>query len=166
MAELMLNPLNHPVLLFVISMPTLWFGARVGAIFHNRLGKLDPNMLEDFKIVLGATLTLLGLIVGFTFSMAVSRYDQRKNLEEQEANAIGTEYVRADLLPASDGARVRALLKSYLDERILYFTTSNAQLAEQINVRTARLQKEMWLTIVGPASEKPTPVTAVAVAGM
>src|SRR6267378_541845 len=60
MAELMLNPLNHPVLLFVISMPALWFGARVGAIFHNRLGKLDPNMLEDFKIVLGATLTLLG----------------------------------------------------------------------------------------------------------
>jgi len=78
MAELMLNPLNHPVLLFVISMPALWFGARVGAIFHNRIGKLDANMLEDFKIVLGATLTLLGLIVGFTFSMAVSRYDQRK----------------------------------------------------------------------------------------
>src|SRR5258705_7780664 len=102
MAELMLNPLNHPVLLFVISMPAMWFGARVGAIFHNRLGKLDPNMLEDFKIVLGATLTLLGLIVGFTFSMAVSRYDQRKNLEEQEANAIGTEYVRADLLRSEE----------------------------------------------------------------
>jgi len=166
MAELMLNPLNHPVLLFVISMPALWFGARVGAIFHNRLGKLDPNMLEDFKIVLGATLTLLGLIVGFTFSMAVSRYDQRKNLEEQEANAIGTEYLRADLLPAPNAARVRTLLKSYLDERILYFTTSKAQLAQQINVRTARLQKEMWLAIVGPASDQPTPAAALVVGGM
>jgi len=166
MAELMLNPLNHPVLLFVISMPALWFGARVGAIFHNRLGKLDPNMLEDFKIVLGATLTLLGLIVGFTFSMAVSRYDQRKNLEEQEANAIGTEYLRADLLPAPNAARVRTLLKSYLDERILYFTTSNAQLAQQINVRTARLQKEMWQAIVGPASDQPTPAAALVVGGM
>jgi hypothetical protein len=147
-------------------MPALWFGARVGAIFHNRLGKLDPNMLEDFKIVLGATLTLLGLIVGFTFSMAVSRYDQRKNLEEQEANAIGTEYLRADLLPAPSAARVRSLLKSYLGERMLYFTTSNTQLAEQINVRTARLQKEMWLAIVGPASDQPTPAAALVVGGM
>src|SRR5258705_4775245 len=166
MAELMLNPLNHPVLLFVISMPALWFGARVGAIFHSRLRQLDGNMLEDFKVVLGATLTLLGLIVGFTFSMAVSRYDQRKNLEEQEANAIGSEYVRADLLPAPNAARVRTLLKSYLDERILYFTTSNTQLAEQINARTARLQKEMWLAIVGPASDQPTPAAALVVGGM
>ena len=120
----MLNPLNHPVLLFVISMPALWFGARVGAIFHNRVGKLDANMLEDFKIVLGATLTLLGLIVGFTFSMAVSRYDQRKNLEEQEANAIGTEYLRADLLPSADAAKVRQLLSDYTNQRILFYTTT------------------------------------------
>src|SRR5258707_8696444 len=157
MAELMLNPLNHPVLLFVISMPALWFGARVGAIFHNRIGKLDANMLEDFKIVqlyrigkldanmledfkivLGATLTLLGLIIGFTFSMAVSRYDQRKNLEEEEANAIGTEYVRADFLPAANAAKVRALLKSYLYQRILFYTTAEGHLLEQNNVQTAR----------------------------
>jgi hypothetical protein len=45
-------------------------------------------------------MTLLALIIGFTFSMAVSRYDQRRTLEEAEANAIGTEYLRADLLPA------------------------------------------------------------------
>jgi hypothetical protein len=63
-------------------------------------------------LVLGATLTLLSLIVGFSFSMAVGRYDQRKNLEEEEANAIGTEYARAELLPAAAAARVRALLKS------------------------------------------------------
>jgi hypothetical protein len=43
-------------------------------------------------------LTLLALIIGFSFSMAVSRYDQRKSYEEAEANAIGTEYARADLL--------------------------------------------------------------------
>jgi hypothetical protein len=57
---------------------------------------------------------LLGLIIGFSFSMATSRYDQRKNYEEAEANAIGTEYVRADLLPAADAATVRTLLRKYL----------------------------------------------------
>jgi hypothetical protein len=50
--------------------------------------------------------------------MAVSRYDQRKNLEEAETNTIGTEYVRADLLPPADAATVRALLKSYVDQRV------------------------------------------------
>src|SRR5262249_34825848 len=58
---------------------------------------------DEFMFLLGGTLTLLGLIIGFTFSMAVSRYDQRKNYEEEEANAIGTEYVRADLLLAVSG---------------------------------------------------------------
>jgi hypothetical protein len=56
---------------------------------------------EDFRAIQSATLTLLGLLIGFSFSMAVSRYDERKNCEEAEANAIGTEYVRADLLPSA-----------------------------------------------------------------
>ena len=62
---------------------------------------------DSYGTILAATLTLLGLIIGFTFSMAVSRYDQRKNLEEEEANAIGTEYLRAGLLPAADAAKAR-----------------------------------------------------------
>ena len=54
---------------------------------------------QDFATVLTPALTLLTLVLAFSFSMAVTRYDQRKNYEEAEANAIGTEYVRADLLP-------------------------------------------------------------------
>jgi hypothetical protein len=53
--------------------------------------------------------------------MATTRYDQRKNYEEQEANAIGTEYAGADLLSPVDAAKVRSLLRSYLDQRILFF---------------------------------------------
>ena len=71
-------------------------------------------MREDFGLILAAALTLLRLIIGFSFSMATSRYDQRKNLEEAEANAIGTEYARAGLLPAADAAKVRALLRTSL----------------------------------------------------
>ena len=72
---------------------------------------------------MAATLTLLGLIIGFSFSMAISRYDQRKNYEEAEANAIGTEYVRADLLPAADAERMHGLLRNYLDQRVLFYQT-------------------------------------------
>jgi hypothetical protein len=163
---IMFNPLNYPIFMFVVSVAAFWLGARIGAILHSRYGELDEITLEDFKLVLGATLTLLGLIIGFTFSMAVSRYDQRKNLEEEEANAIGTEYARADFLPTASAARVRSLLKSYLDQRILYYTTPNAHLLELNNVQTAQMQTEMWSAIKGPTSENPTPVAALVVQGM
>ena len=162
----MFNPLHHPIFMLVGSVALFWLGARIGTTFHSRYGKFDESTLEDFKLVLGATLTLLGLIIGFTFSMAVSRYDQRKNLEEEEANAIGTEYVRAEFFPAASAARVRALLKSYIDQRILFYTTPEGHLLEQIDAQTSRLQKEMWSATVGPTSENPTPMAALVVQGM
>ena len=99
----------------------LSLSALIGASFLMRQRKLEEDIREDFGVILAATLTLLGLIIGFSFSMAMSRYDQRKNYEAAEANAIGTEYVRADLLPASDAAKVRALLRDYLDQRVLFY---------------------------------------------
>jgi len=86
--------------------------ARSGEV---KLGVFDSL---DYGRVRPAILTLLALTVGFSFSMAVSRYDLRKNYEEAEANAIGTEYVRADLLPAEDVARVRDLIRKWLDQNI------------------------------------------------
>ena len=109
---------------------------------------------------------MLGLIIGFSFSMATNRYDQRKNYEEAEANAIGTEYLRADLLPAADAARVHALLIKYLDQRILFYTTRDNQQLAQINAQTAKLQTELWSAVKAPAAAKPTPIVALAVSGM
>src|SRR5215471_18141434 len=95
------NLLNHPFLVSVLSLVVLWFSSNLGAFISQRLRPLKEEERDDFGVVQAAILTLLGLLIGFTFSMAVSRYDQRKNYEEAEANAIGTEYVRADLLPSS-----------------------------------------------------------------
>src|SRR5512137_211243 len=94
--------LNYPLLVFVLSFFTLWFATAAGALLFKRWRKLEERAREDFGVILAATLTLLGLIIGFSFSMATNRYDQRKNYEEAEANAIGTEYDRADLLSAAD----------------------------------------------------------------
>ena len=121
---------------------------------------------EDFGLVQTATLTLLGLIIGFSFSMAIGRYDQRKNYEEAEANAIGTEYVRAGLLPAADAAAVRTQLRKYLDLRIEFYHTRDQRELQQINADTAQLQAEMWSAVQAPAVAQPTPVIALAVAGM
>ena len=86
----------------MVSLSTYWIAAWLGSSLRKKNVDHEEGR-DEFMFLLGGTLTLLGLIIGFTFSMAVSRYDQRKNYEEEEANAIGTEYVRADLLLAVSG---------------------------------------------------------------
>jgi hypothetical protein len=162
----MRNPLNYPFFILAVSLLIFWISARIGASFRVKQSEAQTEDHEDFTFILGATLTLLGLIIGFTFSMAVTRYDQRKYFEEQEANAIGTEYIRADLLPNGDGARVRMLLKKYLNQRILHYKTRNEQHILQIKAETVRLQTEMWAAVATSASTDPTPVAALIVAGM
>ena len=156
---------SHPRFFFVFLLLILWLAAQLG-VFCHRLRPLNEDERNDFTVVETATLTLLGLIIGFSFSMALSRYDQRKNYEEAEANAIGTEYLRADLLPAADGAKVRALLTNYLDQRILFYTTVDERKLQQVNAVTAQLQAQMWSAVQAPATAQPTPVVALVVAGM
>jgi len=160
------NLVNFPLLVFTLSFLALWLSAFVGAFFRKRLRPLEENEREDFGVVQAAALTLLALLVGFTFSMAVGRYEQRKIYEEAEANAIGTEYVRAGLLPAADAARVRLLLSDYLDQRLLFYTTSNDQQLRQIDTNTVQLQNDLWSVVQDRAAAQPTPIVALAVAGM
>ena len=157
--------LNSPVLLFFPSVLVLWFSAQLGASLRRRWPLKDDER-EDFGVVRAATLTLLGLIIGFSFSMAISRYDQRKNYEAAEANAIGTEYVRASLMPAATAAAVQAQLRKYLDLRILSYRTGADRGLQHINADTAQLQIEMWSAVQAPALAQPTPVLALAVSGM
>src|SRR6201987_3923584 len=117
-----MNPMDLPFLVLVMSFVLLYSAAYIGDLFRNKVLPLKEEGREDFGVVLGATLTLLALLLGFSFSMAVSRYDQRKNYEEAEANAIGTEYLRADLLPANIAAMVRVGLVGYLHRRIAFYS--------------------------------------------
>jgi hypothetical protein len=155
--------MNAIQVFFVSSFFVLWGSALVGSFLRRRPRKVDANLSENLGIIIPGTLTLLGLIVGFSFSMALDRYDQRKNYKEAEANAMGTEYLRADLLPAADALKVRPLLRNYLDQRILFYVTGDEEQIRQINARTARLQSELWSAVLAPASAKPTPVVALVV---
>ncbi len=98
--------------------------------------------------------------------MASSQYDQRKNLEESEANAIGTEYVRADFLPLTDAARVRTLLKGYLDQRSLFYETREGRKLQQIEATSNQLETDLWSAVQTPAAAQPTPLLTVAVTAM
>jgi hypothetical protein len=150
----------------VLSALALWVAARAGAALHKRSGPTPEGAQEDLGFVVGAILTLLGLLIGFSFSMAISRYDQRKSYEEEEANAIGTEYVRADLLPAAEGTAVRQLLSKYLDQRIQWYEARDRAKLSTIDAETTRLQDQMWAQIKTAAAAQPNPISAVVVTGM
>jgi len=154
------------VLIFVLSFLGMALSARLGVFFNKRWRLPEGAVRDDFGIIQGATLTLLGLIIGFTFSMALNRYDQRKNLEEEEANAIGTEYARAGLLPPADAAKVRPLLIAYLEQRIAFYEATNFADVTKIDARTARLQADLWSAVQAPAVAQPTPIVALVVEGM
>jgi len=157
---------NLPLPFAALAFFVLWGSALVGAIICKRFGPLPKEERDDFAVVQGASLTLLGLLIGFTFSMSISRYDLRKSYEESEANAIGTEYVRVGLLSPAETAKVRELLRRYLDLRIRFYTSRHGESLQRINNDTAQLQNEMWSAIQARAEAQPTPTIALTVAGM
>jgi hypothetical protein len=157
---------DFPPLVFALTLLTLWLSAQIGAFLRKKLRPLEETERSDFDIVLAGTLTLLGLIIAFGFSMVVSRYDQRKDYEAKEANAIGTEYVRAGLLPAAEATRVREALKNYLDQRVLFYESHDRHQLERVARDTSQLQTELWSTVQTTAAKQPTPTVALAVSGM
>jgi hypothetical protein len=160
------DPTHYPLLVFAVAFVALWLTSVAGVWLRRRTASAGDERNEDIGVILAATLTLLALIIGFSFSMAINRYDQRKNFEEAEANAIGTEILRADLLPPADAANVRKLLRDYLDQRILFYLNRDDTRRTRIDRRTSQLQADLWAAVLGPAAAQPTPVTALALAGM
>ncbi len=146
-------------------MLLLWLSTRIGIAVRRRV-PLREDEREDFAIVLTASLTLLSLIIGFSFSMAIERYEQRRILEEGEANAIGTEFVRTQLLPPADGERIRAMLARYVGLRIAFYQTRNKPELQKIDADTAQVQAELWSSVRVPAVTQPNAIIALAVSGM
>jgi len=93
----------------------------------------------------GAVFALLGLLVAFTFSGAAARFDTRRALIVEEANAIGTAYLRLDLVPASAQPALRDLFRRYMDSRIeVYRKLPDLNAAKAELAQSAKLQADIW----------------------
>jgi hypothetical protein len=143
----MSNIEDYPLLVLALSFVGMWFSARIGIFICRKQRNAEEDGGKVFDFVKSAIMTMLALIIGFSFSMAVNRFDQRKNCEEAEANSIGTEYLRADFLPPAEATRVRALLKNYLDQRVLFYRTRDNRQLQQIDAMTAQLETDMWTVV-------------------
>jgi hypothetical protein len=157
---------DFPLVVLCRLLLVQWLAAWLADAFRSRMRPLKELEREDYGIVLTASLTLLGLIIAFSFSMAVSRYDQRKKLRggggqrHRDGVCPGRSAARAD------AARVRELLRRYLDQRILFYTTRDGPQLRRIDADTTQLQSELWSTVRATAAAQPTPLTALAISGM
>ncbi len=162
----MMHIVDYPLIMGVLVFLLLWGGTQLILKVLRDRGPRDLEAKDDINLIVTAVLTLLGLLIGFTFSMATTRYDQRKTMEEAEANAIGTEYVRADLMPVANAIQVRQLLKDYAAERILYYKPHTPGELQQIAARRAQLQQQLWAAVLPVVAAEPRPVTNLVVSGM
>ena len=161
-----MDAFDSPFVVLVISLVAQWLAAYAGDVLRKKMRPLKEEERADFDLVRTAALTLLGLIIGFSFAMAVTRYDQRKNYEEAEANAIGTEYVRADFLPSEDAVRARELLRRYVNQRVAFYLARDEGQVGQINSDTEKLHAELWSAIVRTVTTQRTAVEALVISNM
>lgn len=119
--------------LFCGMLFLLEVGRRIGL---KRIADDPEGAHKGTGAVEGAVFALLGLLIAFTFSGAASRFDDRRRLAAEEANTIGTAYLRIDLLPAESQQEMRELFRRYLDLRLE--TYRNAADLEAVKVNLAQ----------------------------
>ena len=108
--------------------------------------------------MVGATLGLLAFMLAFTFGLAGTRFEARRQLVQTEANAITTTYLRADLLPEPIHTDSQALLREYVDARLA--GTNAAKLAESIS-KSEEIQKRLWSQAVLAIQKERSVVTSL-----
>src|SRR6266446_2306954 len=117
-------------------------GRRIGVA---RLNRSPEGLAAGAGAVEGAVFALLGLLIAFTFSGAASRFDDRRHLTTAEANAIGTAYLRIDLLPADAQAEMKELFRRYAEIRATIYRDSEDETATSTRLAAcAALQGKIW----------------------
>jgi hypothetical protein len=151
-------------LLLVLLFAASEAGLRLG---RNAESKIDERTKTQISLIAGSVLGVLGLLLGFTLSMAVSRFETRKQLVLEEANAIGTSYLRTQLVPEPDRSYIADRLRDYVDLRLRHARAGDdvRSLRDAEALKTAReqvghLQKAFWTRAVSWAQKDPNPVKA------
>ncbi len=158
MLSLMDIPASYPTLplwlLTLCFLIALLVAREIGAAvsrWQRRRGEAR-SVAEEGKdndaFAMTSVLGLLALLIGFTFSLSLGRYDERRQLVVQEANALGTTWLRTDLLADSARAQMQDVLRRYVDARVDFANARTGEEEVQQNARTLALQNELWRVLV------------------
>ncbi len=146
------------ILLLAMMMLSVEVGRWIGKRRRDTFAEADRSQINAIQ---AAILGLFALLLGFTFTMSVQRYDGRTVAVATEANAIGTAYLRSELLNPSDREQARSILRRYTDLRLQAAGVS-LPLQSDLNELTAQaagLQGQLWSLGVSAAEADPNPVT-------
>ena len=144
-------------LIFAIFIILLLSASEIGY----RLGwraqsKINEPTRSQVNMLQAASLGLLALLLGFTFSMALTRFDTRKQLVLDEANAIGTTYLRAQLLPNPARKEVSNLLRRYVDVRLEFYQVGiNQSGLQKVDDDTEKLHSALWSYAIAVGGQDP-----------
>lgn len=152
------NSILIVVILFILILLANEVGYRIGHYYQSRT---DSDVKTQTNTIQAGTLGLLALILGFTFNMALQRYNNRTEGVIVEANTIGTALLRTNLLPEPYDSLTYDQLQQYIILRLQANTTSYAMVTELegLNKATKKLQSEIWLNAVKSARIDPRSVT-------
>jgi hypothetical protein len=157
-----MNPLVHSALLaiglFFSLIAAQLVGRRLGM---RRLARLGAEDTAGHGAIQGAVFALLGLLIAFTFTGASSRFDHRRDLIVEQVNAIGTAWLRLELLPEIDRAPIQAGLRAYVDGlRHAVTLAKEPEAFAQVVARTRALEGEIWGRAVEAVNRDGRPQTA------
>lgn len=127
----------------------LFAGMMIALVIGQRLGRRDRSEDTDSTLlrltaVEAAIFGLMGLMIAFTFSGAADRYEMRRQLVVDEANNIGTAYLRLDLLPTSKQPALREQYRQYVKARLGAYRGSDLDMSNAEMAKVAALQQDMW----------------------
>ena len=147
---------------FVFTLVVALLSIEAGFYLGKR--RLEQSTREQ-KIRTGpivtASLSLLAFMIAIVYSAADSRFNELKHVVLDEANAIGTAFLRADLLPKADRSEVRQLLQDYVNLRVEAMQNGEEERIEQVINRSEEMQKDLWSRAVAIADQQPTPISAL-----
>lgn len=155
------EPLIAGVLLALL-FAAMEAGFRLG---RKAKSKVDEDTKAQISVIAGSILGVLGLLLGFTVSMSVSRFETRKQLVLEEANAIGTSVLRTQLLPEADRDYISGRLREYVDLRTRHVRAgddvrilNNPEALKAARKESSELQKDFWSRAVACALRDPNPI--------
>lgn len=144
------------LVLLIISVEIgYWIGLKVKV-------EMTQPMKDQISTIQTAILTIFTFLLGFTFAMALSRFDNRKQMVVKESNAIGTAVLRSQLLPVNQRAKTNELFKEYVN--VEFSITSRANIPKEernkLNREIKRLQDLLWTEAFNATENNPLSVPA------
>jgi hypothetical protein len=146
-------------ILFLVSVLAMEAGYYLG---RRAQARANPATIDHVAMIQTALLSVLALLLGFTFSLALQRYDRRSEAVVNEANAIGTTYLRTELLPSLIRDEVQMLLRTYLDGRVQesMIPLSKREQRQALLEQASQDQEVLWRYALQAAEQDKNPVTS------